>query len=303
MKKLILFLFFIISIDAFSQTLSKRYNELYQRWEFVDKNRKLVQYAKYNSLRKRWEYFSPNNKMIAYSRYNSLTKETELVYVENNTHNSYGSVESLFDPELAYMVLKYKQEEYDKIMEIYNNLTPEQKKKVDEYLNARNKRKLYTYAKPRKDEEGTLFKNTLGLKYIFDEFTDKRYEFMYQRRTGKFSRIEFSFGYIEETSDGGLSYESLRFGTSYQWVAKLVDNTNFYFGLGVVAKKIETKNNFFEQDNLEGIFGLASLSIGFEYNFKIPLVLYIDYDFALSLLPSGGLDDSGLGVGIRYGFN
>lgn len=313
MKKLLFIICLIFTISSYSQT-TRKYNNLLERYEFYNSSRQLVGYAKYNSLQERWEFFNNNNQMYAYSKYNSLTGETEYIELNTNTNNSsvgsgryivhdYGEPSSLFDADVALLALQQRRKQYEKAREIYNNLTPEQRKRVDEYIDSRNKKRLKSYVKLRKDEEGKLFKHTIGIKNVFDEFINRRYELMYQLRVGKFSRIEFSFGYIDENLQEDLQYESFRFGSSYQLAGKFIGNTNIYGGLGLVAKKIEAQNNFYDNDDIEGIYGLASSNIGFEYNFNFPLVLFIDYEFALTLVPSGGIGDGGFGLGLRYGFN
>lgn len=308
MKKLFLILCLIFAFNSYSQ-ITRKYNSLQERYEFYDSSRQLVGYAKYNSLQERWEFYNNNNQMYAYSKYNSLTGETE--YVELNSNKSsnsdryiihdYGEPSSNFDADLAMLALKYRQQQYDRAVKIYNNLTPEQRKIVDEYIDKQSKKEIINYSGIGKTQEGKLYKNTLGIKNVFDEFTDRRIEIMYQIRTTKFARLEFSLGIIEESGQE-MQYESYRLATSYQWVGRLVGNINIFGGLGLAGKKINSKGNFSYNESSDGFYGLLLANFGIEYNLKIPLIIFFDYDYALSILPSGGIDDSGFGIGIRYGF-
>jgi hypothetical protein len=307
MKKILLILCLILAFSSYAQT-TKKYNSLLERYEFYNSNGQLTGYTKYNSLQERWEFFNSNNQMYAYSKYNSITGETEYVELNNNNSNygnyiihDYGEPSSTFDADLAMIALRQKQQQYNRAIRIYNNLTPEQKKQLDEYVSKQNKKKLTTYYGLGKTKEGKLYKNTLGVKNVFNEFIDRRIEVMYQIRTTKFARVEFSFGIIEE-SEQEVEYKSYRFSTTYQWVGQFIGNLNIYGGLGLAGKKINSSTNFSYNETKDGFYGLLLGNFGLEYNFKFPLILFFDYDYALSVLPSGGISDAGFGIGLRYGF-
>lgn len=145
MKKLILFALLIFSLSSYTQT-TRKYNSLLERYEFYDSDRQLIGYAQYNSLQEQWEFYNSNGQMYAYSKHNSLTGETE--YVELNSDNNssssykihdYGEPSSTFDADLALLALNYRQQQYDRARKIYNNLTPEQKRRVDEYSNCKSR--------------------------------------------------------------------------------------------------------------------------------------------------------------------
>jgi opacity protein-like surface antigen len=307
MKKLLLILCLILAFSSYAQT-TRKYNSLLERYEFYNSNGQLTGYTKYNSLQERWEFFNSNNQMYAYSKYNSLTGETEYIELNNNNNSvnyiihDYGTPTSTFDVDLAMLALRQRQQQYDRAMSIYNSLSPEQKIQLDEYINQQNKRKITSYYEVSATKEGNLYKNTLGVKNVFDEFIDRRIELMYQIRTTKFARVEFSFGMIEESGQE-VDYESYRFATTYQWVGQFIGNLNMYVGLGLAGKKINSKNNFNNNvETINGFYGLLVSNFGLDYNFKFPLILFLDYEFALSILPSGGISDAGFGIGLRYGF-
>lgn len=54
--KLITILFLLVSVFANAQNTVRRYNELLERYEYFDSNRKLIGYEKWNSLYNQWEY-------------------------------------------------------------------------------------------------------------------------------------------------------------------------------------------------------------------------------------------------------
>lgn len=60
MKKIILLLVFFISVNVFCQTLTQKYNSVYNRYEFFDNQGNLIGYKKWNSLLEQWEYYSNN---------------------------------------------------------------------------------------------------------------------------------------------------------------------------------------------------------------------------------------------------
>jgi hypothetical protein len=95
MKKLILILCLILAFSSYSQTRTKKYNSLQERYEYFE-NGRMVGYEKYNSLRKQWEYYS----------------------TKKSSSNSYSDRQSNFDVGLARMALEAKQNRYDNEKEI-----------------------------------------------------------------------------------------------------------------------------------------------------------------------------------------
>lgn len=130
----------------------------------------------------------------------------------------------------------------------------------------------------------------MNFKIAFDGLNRK--EVAYQLRTTDVARLEVL---------GGISsfdnYDVYKILSNYQWVAPILGYLNFYVGLGLGMEKVSTDEiNFY--DNLSGSYFLGYGVLGIEYNFKIPLIIFIDYDinYHYSLA-------SGVGVGLRYGFN
>lgn len=94
MKKLII-IFFFFSIHSNSQTLTEKWNSLYERYEYFDSNNTLVGYKKYNSLYGRWEYYD-------------LKKESN-----NNNGNNLQARSALPDLNVLDQALTERQRRYD----------------------------------------------------------------------------------------------------------------------------------------------------------------------------------------------
>lgn len=266
MKKLILFTLLIFSLSSYCQTIRK-YNSSLDRYEFYDSNRQLVSYVKYDSLQERWKFFDSNGQMYAYSKYNSLTGETEFVELNSNNSNSgrhiihdYGEPSSTFDSDLALFALKY------------------------------GRRQSNNYVKIGKPREVNLNKHTLNFKMAFDGLNRK--EIAYQLRTTNKARLEILGGISSFDS-----YDTYKILSNYQWVSNFIGYLNFYAGVGLGMEKVSTDEiNFY--DTLSGSYFLGYGVLGVEYNFKIPLIIFIDYDINYNYSLIGGV-----GVGLRYGFN
>jgi polyisoprenoid-binding protein YceI len=116
MKKTILIACILLVFNSFSQTSTKKYNTLQERYEYFDQNGRMVGYEKYNSLSEQWEYYS--------------TKKRQRT-------NNYSDPVSTFDPDLAIKVLQIKQNQYDNKKRVYekNKLRINQQNE-DMYKNA-----------------------------------------------------------------------------------------------------------------------------------------------------------------------
>ena len=304
MKKLLLILCLFLAFNSYSQ-ITRKYNSLQERYEFYNSNSQLVGYAKYNSLQERWEFYNSNNQMYAYSKYNSLTGETNYVELNSNNSNSsgsgrfiihnYGEPQSNFDTDLAILALKYRQQQYDKLSRIYNNLTLEQKQKLNKYINNYNRKEFDNYVYVGKSREVELNKNTVGFKTVL-ESNVSRNEFIYQRKIKDKTRLELSFGLINDQP-----YNSYKIASTYQWVGNVLGYLNMYGGLGLAIKNVEKDESFVVEDR-SGLYTMAVGTFGFEYNFSFPLIIFVDFDINYSFTTEFGLEESGAGIGLRYGF-
>lgn len=94
MKKLILTFLLILSFSGYSQTTTKKYNNLMERYEYYNSSGVMIGYEEYNSLMEQWEY-------------------TDLSEKSNSRVHDYGEPVSTFDSDLAFKVLQAKQNRYD----------------------------------------------------------------------------------------------------------------------------------------------------------------------------------------------
>ena len=58
MRYLILFLFLVITNLSNAQSVTQKYNSLYNRYEYFDETGNMIGYKTYNSLLKQWEFYS-----------------------------------------------------------------------------------------------------------------------------------------------------------------------------------------------------------------------------------------------------
>ncbi|GEN77470.1 hypothetical protein [Chryseobacterium hagamense] len=65
MKKFILSASLLIGISCFSQSVTKKYNSFYDRYEYFDPNGNMISYEKYNSLAKQWEMYNVDGSNIS----------------------------------------------------------------------------------------------------------------------------------------------------------------------------------------------------------------------------------------------
>lgn len=58
MKKLFISAMLLFGVICFSQTVTKKYNSYYNRYDYFDSSSNLIGYEKYNSYSRQWEYYS-----------------------------------------------------------------------------------------------------------------------------------------------------------------------------------------------------------------------------------------------------
>lgn len=110
----------------------------------------------------------------------------------------------------------------------------------------------------------------------------------YQRALGESNRLEFGLGWSD-----GENYNAIRTLGLYQWVKTLDGNFNWFFGAG--GGFISTKASFIDTLFVAG-------DIGIEYNFDIPLLIFLDFRPELGF---GDFNDElgfNIGLGLRYQF-
>ncbi|WP_419870586.1 hypothetical protein [Chryseobacterium sp. CT-SW4] len=65
MKKFILSASLLIGTFCFSQSVTKKYNSFYDRYEYFDPNGNMISYEKYNSFAKQWEMYNVDGSNIS----------------------------------------------------------------------------------------------------------------------------------------------------------------------------------------------------------------------------------------------
>jgi hypothetical protein len=134
MKKYLLLLFLCASV--YSQTISEKWNSMYNRYDYTDSNGNLVGYKGYNTLTESWEYTSVNSsrtnqnisyqqpinlqlldralaskqaqydkRQIAYNKGFQIVKEM-IEYCRKEIKQSYPEIQSLFSTRFENEVVK-----------------------------------------------------------------------------------------------------------------------------------------------------------------------------------------------------
>ncbi|MCG2461356.1 hypothetical protein K8352_11400 [Flavobacteriaceae bacterium F89] len=130
-------------------------------------------------------------------------------------------------------------------------------------------------------------------------------EISYQRRILRTNRLEVDLGWRDSRD-----YNAFKSVAIYQWVLPIEGGFNWYFGpgagLGIVdfsPVPYDDRKDYYYPDG--GLFILAAGDIGIEYNFKIPLLISLDFRPEVGLIGYNDFSDNfdfDIGLGIRYQF-
>ena len=60
MKKIIIPVFLLLGSFCFSQSVTEKYNSIYNRYEYYNSSGNIIGYKKYNNLSRQWEYYDVN---------------------------------------------------------------------------------------------------------------------------------------------------------------------------------------------------------------------------------------------------
>lgn len=116
-------------------------------------------------------------------------------------------------------------------------------------------------------------------------------EISYQRYLSDNNRLEFDLGWRDSNN-----VEAFKLVGLYQWVMPLEDRFNWYVGLGAGIGSFDAGNN-------DGTFALIAGDLGVEYNFKIPLIVSLDFRPELGFNDKYSDDlDFDIALGLRYQF-
>ena len=143
-----------------------------------------------------------------------------------------------------------------------------------------------------------ISKNALGLRLGGNNGFGG--EISYQARLSGNNRLELDLGWRN-----GKNYDGYKLAAIYQWVMPIEERFNWYVGLGGGLGSYDF-NNYNNQDkNYKDTFVFAAGNIGIEYNFKIPLLISLDFrpefGFGDSNYNNDGLDLD-IALGLRFQF-
>lgn len=137
---------------------------------------------------------------------------------------------------------------------------------------------LFVFALTTKAQE--ISENTIGLRLSGGE--DFGAEISYQKALLENNRLEIGLGL-------GDNFGNFKAVGLYQWVWNLEENFNWYAGFGGGLATTSSTS----------IFG--SGNIGIEYNFKVPILLSLDYRPEIGIIGDFGLR-SVVALAVRYQF-
>ena len=136
-----------------------------------------------------------------------------------------------------------------------------------------------------------IAKNALGLRLgDSDGFGG---EVSYQTRLNDSNRLEFDLGWRS-----GKDFDGYKIAGLYQWVMELEERLNWYVGAGGGFGSYESNKD----NNDEETFLFVAGDIGIEYNFKIPLLISLDFRPELGFGDFRDDIDLDIAFGIRYQF-
>ncbi|QHI36787.1 hypothetical protein IMCC3317_21570 [Kordia antarctica] len=127
-------------------------------------------------------------------------------------------------------------------------------------------------------------------------------EISYQARLSTDNRLELDLGWRSGSNHDGYKLAGL-----YQWVMPIENRFNWYLGVGggVGSYNFNDRNNINNGNDFKDTFIFAAGDIGIEYNFKIPLLISLDFrpefGFGDKDYDNDGLDLD-IALGLRYQF-
>jgi hypothetical protein len=123
-------------------------------------------------------------------------------------------------------------------------------------------------------------------------------EISYQRHLSENNRFEVDLGYRNHDN-----FNAFKLSGIYQWVWNIDGGFNWYAGFGAGIGSW-SYNNGFISDVDDGIFINADGNVGIEYNFRVPILISLDFRPEIGIIGNYGKDtDLDLALSIRYQFN
>lgn len=122
-------------------------------------------------------------------------------------------------------------------------------------------------------------------------------EINYQRHLEQNNRLELGLGFRSDSN-----FNAFKLTGIYQWVWNIEGGFNWYAGPGVGIGGVNDRRHHSHHD--DGVYALIAGDIGVEYNFDIPLHVFIDFRPEIGLVNYDVYDvfSPDFAIGVRYKF-
>lgn len=138
-----------------------------------------------------------------------------------------------------------------------------------------------------------ISRNALGLR--FGDSNGIGVEISYQLEITNATRIEMDLGFRN-----GSDREAVKLTGLYHWVWYLSQGLNWYAGMGAGIGFWNLENT--TQSSKDGVFINADGNIGIEYDFRIPLMIALDFRPEFEILGDYSETELNLAFSMRYQF-
>ena len=123
-------------------------------------------------------------------------------------------------------------------------------------------------------------------------------EISYQRYLEENRRLEVDLGFRNQSN-----YDAFKLTGIYQWVWDIDEGFNWYAGFGAGIGSWSFADGFVSE-NEDGLFVNADGNIGIEYNFRVPILIALDFRPEIGIVGDYNKDtDIDLALSVRYQFN
>jgi len=182
----LLLISFFFCVSTYSQTITEKYNSLYERYEYFDQNGKMVGHKKYNSYLGQWEYYE--TKTNSTSKYGEYNQPIDFNILER----SLAAKQASYDRQIAE--LKRQQKEtaviekqksivrMNQIIEYYNN-AKSYPNKINDGWHSVYAMNNYDFCDQRK----VFVENNKVTKYIIDDWSPRNVTYSIPIQNGKTS--------------------------------------------------------------------------------------------------------------------
>ncbi|WP_111707866.1 hypothetical protein [Lutibacter citreus] len=140
-----------------------------------------------------------------------------------------------------------------------------------------------------------ISENSIGIR--FGDNDGFGGEISYQKKLIENNRFEIDLGYRNHKN-----YDAFKLSGIYQWVWNIDNGLNWYAGFGAGVGSWSYNNEVINHDD-DGLFLNADGNIGIEYDFRVPLLISLDFRPEIGILGDYGNDtDLDIALSLRYQF-